>query len=622
MFTERDRAGHSPHGEAALCEAALRLYGAALRTGRMARTETSAAPCLVELSLLRPDPWDDAWLRPVPPSAALGELLRPVSRKIDEQLRLAATLSRSLLPLSSVPPGDPDLAITVLEGVAAIQASVDQAAATATDEILTAQPGTGHAPASLSAARADARTAIGRGVRIRHIYEHASRYSSRVRGHLADVPAQHVQVRTTEVTVEQLIIIDRATAYVPASDDRTAALRISQPAVVSYLVQVYEVLWAHAVPLAENHRTAGPEIQVTAVQRDIARLLTEGHVDDVVARRMGISVRTCRSHIARLTQTLGATSRTHLGAPYSTAAFAGRAATRERDQHMCVTSNTAGAHAVDGLCESATALYATAVREGRVARSDLVAAPCLVRRALVHPDPNDDRWMLPLPAPAALTRLLIPFAREVSDHLSDAAALLDTLLPFASLAPPPSDPTITVIHGNDRIMDSLREASRAARSEVLTAQPGGNRMVTNLRAGLENAQAVIEAGGRLRHLYQHPVRYSRRFAAYLDHLGPEHLEVRTMEQAIDRLIVFDRETAYLPAAPGTESALVIRHPALVRYLVHTYEVLWARATPYDDPLPTTDAPVTAVQHSIARLLAAGHVDDDIARRMGISVRGV
>ncbi|CAM5267115.1 hypothetical protein SCALM49S_01211 [Streptomyces californicus] len=75
-----------------------------------------------------------------------------------------------------------------------------------------------------------------------------------------------------------------------------------------------EVLWAHAVPLAENHRTAGPEIQVTAVQRDIARLLTEGHVDDVVARRMGISVRTCRSHIARLAQSLGATSRTHLGA--------------------------------------------------------------------------------------------------------------------------------------------------------------------------------------------------------------------------------------------------------------------------------------------------------------------
>ncbi|MFH8881703.1 LuxR C-terminal-related transcriptional regulator [Streptomyces californicus] len=287
---------------------------------------------------------------------------------------------------------------------------------------------------------------------------------------------------------------------------------------------------------------------------------------------------------------------------------------------MCVTSNSTGAHAVDELCEPAMALYTTALREGRVARADLVAAPCLVRRGLVLPEPNDERWMLPLSPPAALTQFLIPFARELSDRLSAAAALLDTLLPFASVASPPLDPAVTVIHGNDRIMDSLREASRAARSEVLTAQPGGNRMVNHLRAGLENAQAVIEAGGRLRHLYQHPVRYSRRFAAYLDQLGPGHLEVRTMEQAIDRLIVFDRETAYVPAAPGIESALVIRHPALVRYLVHTYEALWARATPYDAPLPTTDAPVTAVQHSIARLLAAGHVDDDIARRMGISVR--
>ncbi|MDQ0985807.1 DNA-binding NarL/FixJ family response regulator [Streptomyces sp. V2I9] len=53
---------------------------------------------------------------------------------------------------------------------------------------------------------------------------------------------------------------------------------------------------------------------VTPVQRSIARLLTEGHVDDVVARRMGIGVRTCRAHITTRMRPLGATSRTHLGA--------------------------------------------------------------------------------------------------------------------------------------------------------------------------------------------------------------------------------------------------------------------------------------------------------------------
>ncbi|MFH9608331.1 hypothetical protein [Streptomyces sp. NPDC017448] len=41
-----------------MCEPALRMYGAALRTGRLARTDVSAAPCLIELSLVHPDPWD------------------------------------------------------------------------------------------------------------------------------------------------------------------------------------------------------------------------------------------------------------------------------------------------------------------------------------------------------------------------------------------------------------------------------------------------------------------------------------------------------------------------------------------------------------------------------------
>jgi DNA-binding NarL/FixJ family response regulator len=43
-------------------------------------------------------------------------------------------------------------------------------------------------------------------------------------------------------------------------------------------------------------------------------LLAAGYADEIVARRMGVSVRTCRTHIARLMRTLGASSRTHLGA--------------------------------------------------------------------------------------------------------------------------------------------------------------------------------------------------------------------------------------------------------------------------------------------------------------------
>lgn len=128
------------------------------------------------------------------------------------------------------------------------------------------------------------------------------------------VPADRLEVRTVEQTVERLIIIDRELALIPANTARTTALEIRHPALVTYLVRVYEVLWAHGTPLTEHLTPTSPHTPVTSVQQSIARLLVEGTTDEVVARRMGISVRTCRSHIAKLMQALGASSRTHLGA--------------------------------------------------------------------------------------------------------------------------------------------------------------------------------------------------------------------------------------------------------------------------------------------------------------------
>jgi DNA-binding NarL/FixJ family response regulator len=49
------------------------------------------------------------------------------------------------------------------------------------------------------------------------------------------------------------------------------------------------------------------------VQRSIAKLLIEGHVDEAIARRLGMNVRTCRAHIAKLAAALGRGSRAQLG---------------------------------------------------------------------------------------------------------------------------------------------------------------------------------------------------------------------------------------------------------------------------------------------------------------------
>ncbi|MGC4907050.1 LuxR C-terminal-related transcriptional regulator [Streptomyces cyaneofuscatus] len=291
---------------------------------------------------------------------------------------------------------------------------------------------------------------------------------------------------------------------------------------------------------------------------------------------------------------------------------------------MCTTTeNTDGPGSVHGLCEPALRLYATALREGRLPRTDLAEAPCLVQRGLVRPDPDDGRWVRPVPASAALTRLLRPLAQEVFERLDATAELVDALLPLASIAGhvPVPHPEITVVSGKPAIQESLEEAGRRTREHILTLHPGSKRPAELLERARKNALPPLQRGVSVRHIYQHSARYSPPLNHYVDRLPYEGLQIRTMEQTPERLFIFDR-VAYIPTTSQRDVALRITHPALVRYLILVYDVLWAQATPFGEPLPTAlpDTPLTAVQQSIARLLTEGHVDEVVARKMGISVR--
>ncbi|WP_405937592.1 LuxR C-terminal-related transcriptional regulator [Streptomyces sp. NBC_00726] len=306
---------HQSHGDLELCDAGVRTYTEALKAGRLPRSALELAPCLVELALVHPDPQDDGWIRPVPPSAALSHLLQPVTREIHERIRLSAALADSLAPLASVASADPNLAITVLEGIPLIDAAIQNATDSTWEEVLTLQPaGTGGEEIRLEKALDPTLAMVERGVTLRHIYQHPARYHPAIKTYLDEIPPGHLQVRTIEQTAERLIVFDRTVAFIPASARRDVALEIRHPALVRYLIQVYEVLWAQAKPLTSPLQAAAPHTPVTAAQLSVARLLVEGNTDQIVARKLGISVRTCRAHIAKLMQALGATSRTHLGA--------------------------------------------------------------------------------------------------------------------------------------------------------------------------------------------------------------------------------------------------------------------------------------------------------------------
>ncbi|MGP2436000.1 helix-turn-helix transcriptional regulator [Streptomyces sp. JW3] len=298
-----------------LCEEGARLYATALRSGRVAREEAEHAPCLIEDGLLHPDPDDPGWLRPVPPSIALAQRLNPIEREIAERRRLSVAMAETFEPFMALSAQTTSRthSITVLEGLDRINSALDLATAECQGEMLTVQPSSRRLEHTLLQGLERDRPLIERGVRIRTLYQHTARYSPETLGYVSQFSEGKVEYRTIDELVERLIICDETVAFIPTRDDRQVALELRHPGLVRYLIKVFEFMWARAVPLSTGAPYETAPDGITEIQHSIAKLLVEGHVDEAIARRLGMNVRTCRAHIAKLAQALGSGSRAQLG---------------------------------------------------------------------------------------------------------------------------------------------------------------------------------------------------------------------------------------------------------------------------------------------------------------------
>ncbi|WP_189971859.1 helix-turn-helix transcriptional regulator [Streptomyces avidinii] len=326
------KAAH-PHPVTSMCAEGTRLYATALSTGRIARGEIKNAPCLLEFALLQPDPDDANQLRPVPPSVALAQRLHPIEREIQDRRRSAVDLTDTFEPFLAISAQSPanTHAITVLEGFEQINAALNLATAECHTEVLTVQPGGARPSLALTQALERDQPLIDRGVSIRTLYQHTARHSQGTLAYVERISTGKVEIRTLEELIERLIIFDRTVAFIPVSDDRRVALELRHPGLVDYLIKVFEQLWHRAVPLQEEVTYRSTPGGISGVQRTIAQLLIEGHVDEAIARRLGMNVRTCRAHIAKLATTLGSGSRAQLGYLIARSGILGRPSGPEQD---------------------------------------------------------------------------------------------------------------------------------------------------------------------------------------------------------------------------------------------------------------------------------------------------
>ncbi|MFE6165360.1 LuxR C-terminal-related transcriptional regulator [Streptomyces sp. NPDC056486] len=282
-------------------------------------------------------------------------------------------------------------------------------------------------------------------------------------------------------------------------------------------------------------------------------------------------------------------------------------------------------HGVEQLCDSGSAIYVRALHEGRIRSEQAEAAPCLIDFGLLHPDIDDVEWLNPITPAAALPRLLRTIEGHVTEQRRREDLLTAAFQPLMALDPRGSaasdDPAITVLDGLERISAAIDQAMSDTTEEFLAVQPGGTRPPETLAEVFTRDQALLSRGCRMRTLYQHTTRHSLPVLAYFERLDGD-VEARTLDEVTERLFIFDRNVAFIPANKDRSLALELRHPAVVDYLATTFDRLWRLADPMwpkSFPQPSENG-ITARQRAIAGLLVEGHTDSEIAARLGMNVR--
>ncbi|RKT16648.1 regulatory LuxR family protein [Streptomyces sp. 1114.5] len=270
---------------------------------------------LLRVRLLQGSPDGPYGITAVPPDTAAAQLSAPVEARIRDCRRQLDVIERELNRFT--PSYDRHRsrfgAVEVLANVHLVRSALNRASERCRQEVLTSQPGGGsRAPEAMEEALGRDRAMLERGIRLRTLYHHTARFNGPSQAYVAAASALGGEYRTAHELFGRLIVFDREIAFIPAQDDSWGAVVIREPSTVAYLCEIFEQTWDRATPFTT---AAGRQLEEVSREIDetIVRLLAAGLKDEAVARRLGMSLRTARRHIADIMDELGAGSRFQAG---------------------------------------------------------------------------------------------------------------------------------------------------------------------------------------------------------------------------------------------------------------------------------------------------------------------
>jgi DNA-binding CsgD family transcriptional regulator/sugar-specific transcriptional regulator TrmB len=275
-----------------------------------------ALDTLADLKLVRPLSDDPAQFRPVSPQIGLTALLvRSEAELTRRQSQIEA--SRAAVSALAAEYGvGSDYAPEVIarhEGAEAVRVRLAELMDSTETECLSFQPGA-QRPVGQAASRPLDQIALERGIRNRSVLQEIFRNDPSTLAYVRWFTSIGGEVRAVPTLPMRLVIIDHQCALVPLDpvDSRRGALELRSAGAVAAMRALFEQFWSVGTPWDEPAKR--DQHGLSRREQELLKLLASGQTDEVVSRKLGLSLRTVRRMTSDLMDRLGAQSRFQAGA--------------------------------------------------------------------------------------------------------------------------------------------------------------------------------------------------------------------------------------------------------------------------------------------------------------------
>ncbi|MET7653532.1 MULTISPECIES: LuxR C-terminal-related transcriptional regulator [unclassified Streptomyces] len=209
--------------------------------------------------------------------------------------------------------------------------------------------------------------------------------------------------------------------------------------------------------------------------------------------------------------------------------------------------------------------------------------------------------------------------RQLEDARASVAAIVSQ---FSTHRHAPE--VVRQLFGLETVRRRLEELAEIARTECLSFFPGGAQKPDVMESSKPLDQMALERGVVLRTLYQDSFRRDPDTFEYVRWLASLGGQTRTVPSLPMLMVIVDREVALVPIDPedARQGALEVRSRGMVEALHVLFTRFWDSGLSWhEQDSPDSDG-LSRRERELLYLLASGHTDEAIGKKLGLSLRTV